>query len=193
MPEEPVVPSGGFAAAIDPEARESNGLFRKAFTLDRVPDRVPARITADSRYVLYVNGRELGRGPIRSQFRRLQYDMYDLAPYLVVGRERHRRARQVLRPGNGLLDAGHPQPHPGPTRRPGLRVRPGSRGLAGQRRNAGRRAVPTPGTILSVDGRELAAAGVPLGDLRCPALPHDWKSAAFDDAPGGRLRSSTRC
>ena len=85
VPEEPVVPSGGFAAAIDPEAREANGLFRKVFTLDQVPDRVPARITADSRYVLYVNGREVGRGPIRSQFRRLHYDMYDLAPYLVVG------------------------------------------------------------------------------------------------------------
>jgi hypothetical protein len=34
---------------------------------------------------LYVNGQELGRGPIRSQFRRLHYDTYDLAPYLQSG------------------------------------------------------------------------------------------------------------
>ena len=85
VPEEPVVPSGGFSAAIDPHAPESNGLFRKTFMLDHPPDRAPARITADSRYILFVNGRELGRGPIRSQFRRLHYDMYDLAPYLVAG------------------------------------------------------------------------------------------------------------
>ena len=85
VPEEPVVPSGGFAATIDPRAPESNGLFRKTFILDHRPDRAPARITADSRYALFVNGQELGRGPIRSQFRRLHYDLYDLAPYLVTG------------------------------------------------------------------------------------------------------------
>jgi hypothetical protein len=32
-----------------------------------------------------VNGKELGRGPVRSQFRRLHYDLYDLAPYLQPG------------------------------------------------------------------------------------------------------------
>ena len=85
VPEEPVIPSGGFAGSIDPHARESHGLFRKKIKLDRLPDRAPARITADARYALYVNGQELGRGPIRSQFRRLHYDLYDLAPYLIVG------------------------------------------------------------------------------------------------------------
>ena len=45
-----------------------------------------ARITADSRYVLWVNGHEVGRGPARSQPYRQRYDSYDLAPYLSVGR-----------------------------------------------------------------------------------------------------------
>ncbi len=85
VPEEPVVASGGFAASIDPQAKESHGLFRKTFSLAQVPDRVPARITADLRYALYINGQELGRGPIRSQFRRLHYDLYDIAPYLTIG------------------------------------------------------------------------------------------------------------
>jgi alpha-L-rhamnosidase len=85
VPEEPVVPSGGFSASIDPRAPESNGLFRRAFVLEHVPGFAPARITADSRYALFVNEQELGRGPIRSQFRRLHYDMYDLAPYLTTG------------------------------------------------------------------------------------------------------------
>ena len=49
---------------------EVHGLFRKTFTLDTVPGKAPARITADSRYLLYLNGREVFRGPIRSQPRR---------------------------------------------------------------------------------------------------------------------------
>ncbi len=64
---------------------EARGLFRKTFHLDRVPERVPARITADSRYLLFVNGQEVFRGPIRSQPRRLTYDLFDLAPYLHAG------------------------------------------------------------------------------------------------------------
>ena len=64
---------------------ESNGLFRKLFTLDSVPDRAPARITADARYALYVNGQEVSRGPARSQPRRMMYDLVDLAPFLKAG------------------------------------------------------------------------------------------------------------
>ncbi len=68
-----------------PSAKETNGLFRKVFTLDRVPNRAPARITADSRYVLFINGQEVSRGPIRSQPRRMHYDLFDIAPYLKAG------------------------------------------------------------------------------------------------------------
>jgi hypothetical protein len=84
--EEPVQPSGFYAGTIDPAARESHGLFRKIFNLSAVPARVPARITADARYALFVNGQEVGRGPIRSQFRRLHYDLFDLSPYLQTGK-----------------------------------------------------------------------------------------------------------
>ncbi len=64
---------------------ETHGLFRKIMHLDSVPTRVPARITADSRYILIVNGHEVFRGPVRSQPRRQSYDLFDLAPYLVTG------------------------------------------------------------------------------------------------------------
>ncbi len=64
---------------------EAHGLFRKTFSLARVPARVPARITADSRYILYVNGHEVTHGPLRGQPRRLHYDLFDLAPFLKVG------------------------------------------------------------------------------------------------------------
>jgi len=65
---------------------QSHGLFRKTFTLAPVPERVPARITADSRYALYVNGQEISHGPIRSQPRRMMYDLVDLAPLLKAGK-----------------------------------------------------------------------------------------------------------
>jgi alpha-L-rhamnosidase len=60
-------------------------LFHTVFPLDAVPAAVPARITADSRYLLLVNGVEVGRGPVRSQPHRLHYDEYDLAPALAAG------------------------------------------------------------------------------------------------------------
>jgi hypothetical protein len=84
-PEERVQPGSPFAAAIDPNAPETHALFRRHVHLDAVPPRVPARITADSRYALFVNGQETCRGPVRSQPRRLHYDLVDLAPYLRTG------------------------------------------------------------------------------------------------------------
>jgi hypothetical protein len=85
VPEEPITPGSFLPTGERPPARESHGLFRKIFQLDRVPERAPARITADSRYALFVNGQEAFRGPIRSQPRRLHYDLFDLAPYLQRG------------------------------------------------------------------------------------------------------------
>lgn len=75
------IPSGAMA----PFARV---LYRSSFALDSVPDSVPLRITADSRYLLHVNGAEVGRGPVRSQPRRLRYDAYDVAPHLAAGENR---------------------------------------------------------------------------------------------------------
>jgi hypothetical protein len=72
-----------------PPARFSRVQFRRTFewaTDAVVPDRVPLRVSADSRYLLWVNGVEVGRGPIRSQPRRLRYDEYDIAGLLRPGR-----------------------------------------------------------------------------------------------------------
>ena len=63
----------------------SRSMFRRTFNLPEVPARVSARLTADSRYVLWVNGQEVGRGPARSQPLRQRYDEYDLAPHLAAG------------------------------------------------------------------------------------------------------------
>jgi alpha-L-rhamnosidase len=84
--EPPAMPEGPFGGMGSADQRaEAHGLFRKSFVLERVPERAPARITADSRYVLFVNGQEAFRGPVRSQPRRMHYDLLDLAPYLKAG------------------------------------------------------------------------------------------------------------
>ncbi|MFJ8828466.1 hypothetical protein [Micromonospora aurantiaca] len=70
---------------VDERVHDRRVLFRREFTLDRVPGRAPMRITADSRYVLWVNGVELARGPARSHPRRLLHDTVDAAPALRPG------------------------------------------------------------------------------------------------------------
>lgn len=84
---EPLVEPGGLTLGGGAEPHPfSRVVYRRTLELDEVPATVPARLTADSRYVLVVNDHEVGRGPIRSQPWRLRYDTYDLAPYLVPGR-----------------------------------------------------------------------------------------------------------
>ncbi len=56
------------------------------FDLDAVPSFAPARWCADSRVTLYVNGHEIGRGPVRSNPRTQPADDHDIAPLLRVGR-----------------------------------------------------------------------------------------------------------
>lgn len=60
--------------------------FRRNVDLDVIPAHVPARVSADSRYALFVNGAEVARGPVRANGRRLHYDLVDLAPHLRPGR-----------------------------------------------------------------------------------------------------------
>ncbi len=85
VPEEPITPGSPIPGTVNPPGKEAHGLFRKTLHLEHVPERAPARVTADSRYALFVNGQEVSRGPIRSQPRRLHYDLFDLAPYLHRG------------------------------------------------------------------------------------------------------------
>ncbi|TDO51669.1 alpha-L-rhamnosidase-like protein [Kribbella sp. VKM Ac-2527] len=84
LPEFTMSPTG-FGRDLPP-AEFSRVLFRRTFDLREKLDRAPLRVSADSRYLLSVNGAEVGRGPIRSQPRRLRYDEYDVSSHLVAGR-----------------------------------------------------------------------------------------------------------
>ncbi|MDQ6874770.1 MAG: hypothetical protein M3042_06870 [Actinomycetota bacterium] len=58
---------------------------RRTFVLDQVPAQSPVRATCDSRYLLFVNGHQIGRGPIRSEPEFLGWDDYDIAGSLRPG------------------------------------------------------------------------------------------------------------
>jgi alpha-L-rhamnosidase len=60
--------------------------LRRDLVVAAAPAEVPTRLVAASRYALYVNGEEVARGPVRANPRRQSYDVLDLAPYLVPGR-----------------------------------------------------------------------------------------------------------
>jgi hypothetical protein len=60
-------------------------LFRKTFSLERVPKTAPGWLSADSRYRLWVNGERVQYGPAPADPRSAEADPADLAPYLRTG------------------------------------------------------------------------------------------------------------
>lgn len=71
---------------------------RKTFTVPKDVQTATLRITADARYVLFVNGQRVGNGPIRGWQHAWFYDTYDLLPYLRPG-ERNAIGVLVIQPG----------------------------------------------------------------------------------------------
>lgn len=68
------------------ETNRRTAALRTRFDLDRVPTVVPARVAVIGRVTWYVNGHEVGRGPVRVNPRRMRWDDVDIAPWLRVGR-----------------------------------------------------------------------------------------------------------
>lgn len=72
-----------WSAADDAQARLV--CFRKTLFLSRVPERFSIRITADTRYKLYVNGSLVQFGPSKGDSRVWYVDEAELAPWLRTG------------------------------------------------------------------------------------------------------------
>ena len=70
------------------EARPHNYFMyaRKEIELPADAASAKIRVTADSRYILYVNGELAGRGPVKSDRRWLYYDEWDVKPLLKPGK-----------------------------------------------------------------------------------------------------------
>ena len=83
--ERPAIVTETATRPVQAEPRDTIGLFRRTFHLEAVPASAPARIWADGRYVLCINGIEVARGPVRSDPRMAHYDVVDLRSALHVG------------------------------------------------------------------------------------------------------------
>ena len=59
--------------------------FRRTLTLSAVPASYVVRVSADNRFILYVNGHRAGDGPARGDPTHWRYERFDLAPLLQAG------------------------------------------------------------------------------------------------------------
>lgn len=59
--------------------------FRRDLNLPTRPERFMVRVSADNRFILYVNGQRVGQGPARGDLANWRYQRFDLAPYLRPG------------------------------------------------------------------------------------------------------------
>lgn len=60
--------------------------FRKILVLQTPPDRFIVHVSADNRFILFVNGQRVGEGPSRSDLHHWHYETFDLAHFLTAGR-----------------------------------------------------------------------------------------------------------
>ena len=68
--------------------------FRRTLELERVPAAWPVTVTADNRFVLFVNGARVASGPSTGTLARWRYSTVDLAPHL-------RRGSNIFQPPIG--------------------------------------------------------------------------------------------
>ena len=59
--------------------------FRRALELGSAPSSYIVRVSADNRFILYVNGNRVGDGPARGDITHWRYERFDLAPHLKAG------------------------------------------------------------------------------------------------------------
>jgi len=60
--------------------------FRKVVELSGTPERFVVHVSGDNRFVLFVNGRRVGAGPARGDLFHWRFESFDLAPFLLPGR-----------------------------------------------------------------------------------------------------------
>jgi hypothetical protein len=168
--------SGPFPApTLNEEESRSFGAFRRIVEVDDVPRSVPARLTADSRYVLWVNGTEACRGPIRGHSSLLHYDVVDLAPLLRCGRN----VLAVLARFYGSATPWWAPPRPMDQLGAGALVFEANLGEQWVVSDADWKCFKLNGW------QSLPPRGI--GGMRCEALdaremPHDWQEQEFDDS-----------
>lgn len=71
--------------ASAPPGRQAYVAFRKTFELQKIPQEAALRIFADTRYMLWINGKYIENGPCRFDPKRPEYDVHDVRSCLRKG------------------------------------------------------------------------------------------------------------
>jgi len=87
------------------EGRNVHAYFRRDFALTTVPAAARLQLFAAARYLVLVNGVEVGAGPVRFRLNEPCYDTWELAPHLVRGRNTIAVHVQAYGPGAQIQDA----------------------------------------------------------------------------------------
>lgn len=78
--------TGSWIACADAPERDPGVFrFRKQVDVPSVPARFLVHVSADQRFVLFVNGRRVGIGPSRGDILFWRFETFDLAPFLTAG------------------------------------------------------------------------------------------------------------
>ena len=76
-----------FTAASDPSLKEYGVYkFRRSFDIVGKPGSFIVHVSADNRYKLFVNGKQISQGPARGDLYYWNFETIDLAPYLQTGK-----------------------------------------------------------------------------------------------------------
>jgi len=151
--------------------------FRKVLETPAVPARFPVHVSADQRFILFVNGQRVGKGPSRGDLYYWRFETFDLAPF--------------LKPGRNLLSAivwnfGKDAPVAQVTDRTGFIVEADSEAEAGARTDATWQCAPEPGHQPWPEGvtalRQVGTYFVVGPGERLDAASYDWDWARL---PGG--------
>ncbi len=68
------------------DERDRRVQFRRSFELESAPESLELKITADSCYILWINGEYVNRGPARGFQRHWPFDRIEAAPFLRAGK-----------------------------------------------------------------------------------------------------------
>jgi alpha-L-rhamnosidase len=82
----PVLQKSMIWLSDQPEIRQEYVVFRRSFNLETIGSAAQLEIFADSRYLLWINGKYVLRGPCRFNPKRPGYDVVDVGSYLHPGR-----------------------------------------------------------------------------------------------------------
>jgi len=73
-------------SSSEPDGKQAYVAFRKSFNINEIASPALLNLFADSRYMLWINGQYVLRGPCRFNPKRPEYDVVDVHPYLKKGR-----------------------------------------------------------------------------------------------------------